>query len=102
MNTVTMSAKGSQHSLPSTRCEFSRPRIASNAVTVINGIGNSAMNAGMLNQRSRTVGLTQGVMMEISPMPITTPGHMRLAQCTARRCSSFSVFRISQHAPSST
>ena len=101
MKTVTTSANGSQHSLPSTRCEFSSARTPISAVTVISGIGNSAMKAGMLNQRSRTVGLTHGVISEMRPMPSTMGSQAILAQSRARRCSSPSVFITSQHAPSS-
>ena len=60
------------------------------------------MNSGMVNQRARTVVLTQGVASEISAMPSTTGGHAVLAQRTACCCSSPSVFINSQPAPSST
>ena len=61
------------------------------------------MKPGMLNQRSRTPGLTIGVATEISPMPMTTTtGQAALAPITtARRCSAPSVLMISQLAPSS-
>ena len=58
------------------------------------------MNSGKENQRSRTVGLTQGVTIEINPMPPTTTGQAFLAQAIARACRSPSVFRTSQQAPS--
>ena len=60
------------------------------------------MNAGNVNQRSRTVSLTHGVAIEISTRPITTGHQASLAQCTALRCSSPSVFITSQVAPIST
>jgi hypothetical protein len=56
----------------------------------------------MLNHLSRTVRLTSGVASEISAMPSTTGGQASLAHLTAWLCSSPSVFRINQAAPSST
>ena len=66
------------------------------------GMTISAMISGSANQRSRTVWLIQGVASEISTMPITTGHHASLAQATALRCSSPSVFMMSQVAPIST
>ena len=60
------------------------------------------MISGSANQRSRTVSLIQGVAIEISTRPPTIGAQAILAQTTARRCSSPSVFMISQVAPSST
>ena len=62
-------------------------RAPTSAANVISGIGSSAMKAGMLNQRSNTVGLTTGVASEISAMPSTTGGQASLAQWSAWRCS---------------
>jgi len=77
-------------------------RAATSAASVTSGMGSSAMNSGMLNQRSRTVALTSGVAMDTRPMPSTTGAQARLAQRTAWACSSPSVFITSQQAPSST
>jgi len=101
-NTAIRSTKGSQHSLPRTCGEPSITRTTARHRPVMIGIGSSAMICGSANQRSRTVGLTHGVAIEISAMPTTTGSHASLAQATAWRCSSPSVLRISQAAPSST
>ena len=77
-------------------------RTPTSAASVISGIGSSAISSGMANHLLRTVLLTSGVASEISPMPTTTGAHASLAQRTARRCRSPSVFMISQPAPSST
>jgi len=60
------------------------------------------MKFGNENHLVRTVSLTSGVASEMSATPSATQMRPHFAQASAFLCSSPSVLRISQVAPSST
>ena len=100
--TISMQRQGSTGG-PSTRSRVEQhAQPASASTPVISGIGSSAMNSGMLNQRSRTVALTQGVATEISPMPSTTGAQASRPRARARALQLALGLHDQPAAPSST
>ncbi len=89
---VPAPASGTHDSASSSRTGRARntARLA-NSTTVISGMGSSAMNSGIANQRSKMRGDNKGVPIDTAAIPAAVPHRPNWAQRVARRCNSPSV-----------